>query len=392
MTLPSEKRLHDMLSFIGADMWVKRLVTSRAYGFHHSITPKGRVDNVTTYFLGTCVAWCVWVTTTRSNSDFVSTKGLVFSQPSKFNKSRSSGKDGGNEENEKTSQGGDAKDQDSTGKEITLKFLDCLDFFTGEFSSPLSLPFVMATYTFSWIEEDLVKSLDGVRGVIKITGHGDSIHKPQLEMTMDKEKPMTTAKRMGATHDIIINAAKHVDIVIPLLDRILGSPQLHAPFNSDTDCSILSAARLLRCQVDSAGKQCQYLENRSRNQSDVLFAYLTHEDSESNMKIAGASKALAEAASRDASSMKTVAVLTMAFLPATFLAALFSVPSLGWDQPDKFRIYWACAVPTTIVVFALWAVLTPRRKKVQQKNSVQDRDLEKADSRMSDERTLLGSP
>ncbi len=60
--------------------------------------------------------------------------------------------------------------------------------------------------------------------------------------------------------------------------------------------------------------------------------------------------------------MKTIAVLTMAFLPATFLSSLFSMPSLGWDQPDKFTIYWACVVPITIATFALWAGVTQRQQ------------------------------
>lgn len=56
--------------------------------------------------------------------------------------------------------------------------------------------------------------------------------------------------------------------------------------------------------------------------------------------------------------MKTIAVLTMMFLPATFLAALFSMPCLGWDDPDKFRLYWACVIPITFVTFATWAATT----------------------------------
>ena len=92
-----------------------------------------------------------------------------------------------------------------------------------------------------------------------------------------------------------------------------------------------------------------------------LFAFLTHEDSKINIEIANASKALAEATKRDGSSMKTIAVLTMAFLPATFLAALFAIPSLGWNQPDKFTLYWACVIPITALTFALWAVLTKRQ-------------------------------
>jgi len=50
---------------------------------------------------------------------------------------------------------------------------------------------------------------------------------------------------------------------------------------------------------------------------------------------------LAESAWRNSTSIKTVVVLTIAFLPATFFAALFSMPSLGWDAPEKFIIYWA---------------------------------------------------
>ncbi|KAK0663905.1 hypothetical protein QBC41DRAFT_234273 [Cercophora samala] len=355
ISLSSDQDLQHILSLINADIWVKRLVTSRAYGFHHSVAHfedslDDGVEGITTYFLGTCVAWCVWVTTQKRNSKFATTKGLIFSQPTK-------------------------KPLLNTGKPISLKFLDCLEFFRGEFGSSLSLPFVLAVYTFSWIEDDLVNSLDRVRDVIKLTGHGDSVHEPDLEMSMDSQNPMATARKMGATHDIIINASKHVDIVIPLLDYLVR--QGATVPKERTSLSILSAVELLRRQVESAGKQCQYLGNRSRNQSEVLFAYLTHEDSASNMKIADASRALAEAASRDTSSMKTVAVWTMAFLPATFLAALFSIPSMGWVEPEKFWVCWACVIPTTIVTFTLWAGITQRRQITKLMRSVREKDPEK---------------
>jgi len=60
--------------------------------------------------------------------------------------------------------------------------------------------------------------------------------------------------------------------------------------------------------------------------------------------------------------MKTIAVLTMVFLPATFLSALFSMPSLGWDGPEKFKLYWACVIPLTVVTFILWAGITQREQ------------------------------
>ena len=62
--------------------------------------------------------------------------------------------------------------------------------------------------------------------------------------------------------------------------------------------------------------------------------------------------------------MKTIAVVTMAFLPATFYAAVFAVPSLDWNQNqvvgDKFWIYLAFTIPSTILVFILWLGITQR--------------------------------
>lgn len=60
--------------------------------------------------------------------------------------------------------------------------------------------------------------------------------------------------------------------------------------------------------------------------------------------------------------MKTIAIMTMVFLPATFFAALFAVPSLQWDAPrviqDRFWIYWAFTLPSTVTVFVVWFLVT----------------------------------
>jgi Mg2+ and Co2+ transporter CorA len=96
-----------------------------------------------------------------------------------------------------------------------------------------------------------------------------------------------------------------------------------------------------------------------------LFSFLTHDDAIINTEVARASNDLAEATRRDGSSMKTIAVLTMAFLPATFFAAFFSIPSLGWDSPDKFVIYWIVTIPVTLGSFLGWIVVTQRQSVVR---------------------------
>jgi uncharacterized membrane protein len=67
--------------------------------------------------------------------------------------------------------------------------------------------------------------------------------------------------------------------------------------------------------------------------------------------------------------MKVIAIMTMAFLPGTFLAALFAVPSLDWGSQtvvqSNFWIYWAFAIPFTIMVFVVWMFLTQRQELAQ---------------------------
>lgn len=61
--------------------------------------------------------------------------------------------------------------------------------------------------------------------------------------------------------------------------------------------------------------------------------------------------------------MKTVAIMTMAFLPGTFFAALLAIPSFhDWvASQDYIWVYWALTIPTTILVFMIWACLMNRK-------------------------------
>jgi hypothetical protein len=101
--------------------------------------------------------------------------------------------------------------------------------------------------------------------------------------------------------------------------------------------------------------------------SSQLFNLITRADTKASVELTKASKELTEAnleiakaAKNDSGAMKTISVMTMLFLPATFFAALFSMPTLRWDQPtvtsNRFWIYWVFTIPTTIFVFAVWAL------------------------------------
>ena len=100
-----------------------------------------------------------------------------------------------------------------------------------------------------------------------------------------------------------------------------------------------------------------------------MFGLLTHEDAEVNIKVANASKTIAERSRRDSSAMKTIALMTMLFLPGTFYAALFALPTLKWDNDGpgviqrEFWVFWAFTIPSTVLVM-LMSVLLHKRKKM----------------------------
>jgi Mg2+ and Co2+ transporter CorA len=62
----------------------------------------------------------------------------------------------------------------------------------------------------------------------------------------------------------------------------------------------------------------------------------------------------------DSAALKTLAFVTFTFLPPTFICAMFSMSffnydqGVGWKVSEKFWIYWAFAVPTTVISAALW--------------------------------------
>lgn len=84
---------------------------------------------------------------------------------------------------------------------------------------------------------------------------------------------------------------------------------------------------------------------------------------------------MAAAASRDSAAMKTLAFLTTLFLPGTFVASVFSTGMFEWKTDssnteksskvvsDLFWVYWAFAVPLTILVGVSWRVWWSWEKK-----------------------------
>ena len=334
----------DILQQMQLDAWVEHLIQIAGNGFHHS----GRATSeggIASYYLATTISFDIWTTRWNPSSGCYTTKYLVLDRRAvnrHFN------------------------------HPLVTWLLNPIDAFKDESRSALYLPFSLMVNGLRYRESKLVSTLDLVRDVEVRTGHGSWGTAGTFETQGETITKLTA--RLGNALGALGSTLKHLNMIDDMFAHVehLSASMAPAaqeskssslsPATEHSNASIMEAVSILRQQAAAAREQCKYLESRVKNQSSVLFSFLTHQDSMINLQVANASRDLAEAARRDGSSMKTIAVLTMAFLPATYLATLFSMPFLGWEGSDKFAIYWACVACITIVTFGLWAGITQRQQ------------------------------
>ena len=95
-------------------------------------------------------------------------------------------------------------------------------------------------------------------------------------------------------------------------------------------------------------------------QLQIVYNLIAQRDARENLRQASTSTAIARITKEDGFAMRTIAVMTVAFLPATAISSLFSMGMFDWhaeaDAPvisSRFWVYWAVAVPLTLIVFGL---------------------------------------
>ena len=170
-------------------------------------------------------------------------------------------------------------------------------------------------------------------------------------------KPQTDYRRL---HDIArhaIHVTETLDLAVETLQSILAQHgDFVATVNEDHKSSEDIHLRLLFFRSVLGGLRHRSASIKERLQNEIQLAFNTAAQYDS-----GVSVQIGRAAQLDSAAMKTIAFLTLSFLPATFLAAIFSMScfnfdtdSGSWSVSDRFWIYWACALPTTLVTFVLW--------------------------------------
>lgn len=167
-------------------------------------------------------------------------------------------------------------------------------------------------------------------------------------------------------HDIArhsIHVTETLDVNLQTIERILEnhktymSPGYSSPFTTHHDSlvwqEIQSRLSFGQSYLGSLRHRSISNEKRLQNEIQLTFQLVARHDALVTEKISRAMMS-------DSAALKTLAFVTFAFLPPTFICAVFSMSffnydqNLGWRVSGKFWIYWATAVPTTILSTALW--------------------------------------
>ncbi|KAK3323070.1 hypothetical protein B0H66DRAFT_219272 [Apodospora peruviana] len=329
----------DLFDALDLDNYTLYMLQRESYGFQHvQSAPQASGNIVDTYYIKTISLLLLW----SHNRSTGWTKGIVIPRISD-------------------------SVHDSNG--IFDSFAQTLFSHLDQVRHPWLLRYVAAAEISLWIDRILEHELHILREAERKTGHGCwESWNPRPAERIGCDDFADISKMVGFSSAALANVVRHIKLANELMDiKLPGGDSYVAP--------IAVALNLFRDQLAARRLDSEYLQERARNQLQVVFNLVNQND-------ASISREIAASAKEDSTSMRAIALMTMFFLPGTFFATLFSVPSLQWNEEEvitsRFWIYCAFAIPSTLLVVVMYkfygkfTALVSRSYRRQQLGSAKD--------------------
>ncbi|KAF1968821.1 hypothetical protein BU23DRAFT_601957 [Bimuria novae-zelandiae CBS 107.79] len=147
--------------------------------------------------------------------------------------------------------------------------------------------------------------------------------------------------------------------------------EVQCPWEVDKSYDMRESFEVLKSQCNNYYRWTIAHRERTNIRINLLFHLSAQQEARTSKEIAEFSARIAEQTQRDSASMITIAAVTMLFLPGSFISAVLSTIFFDYGE-DSLRIskeWWilpATAIPTTLIVFAIWLVW--RWQRVQKQN------------------------
>ncbi|KAI0600912.1 hypothetical protein F4775DRAFT_544045 [Biscogniauxia sp. FL1348] len=201
------------------------------------------------------------------------------------------------------------------------------------------------------LADELVRLQDSAVWAIR-----DHVRKIETERR-PQGKPEPDYRRL---HDIArhaIHVVETLEVAILTMDGIISqheSVKNDMPLDRDVWRAVHRRLAFFKQIVGSL--RCRSESNAKRLENEIQLAFNTVSQYDSGVAVA-----IGQVAQVDSAAMRTVSSLTLVFLPPTFISAVFSMSFFNFDSgggdwavSDKFWIYWACAIPITLITSVLW--------------------------------------
>lgn len=227
------------------------------------------------------------------------------------------------------------------------------------------------------LAEDLDSTLDEIKTVVRKvearTGHHRFSSRRQVRPAAG-ELGSLSAEMSGCAAKLA-NGTRKLKVIEALNSFIV---QHETPSSISPSGMISSRANLLTHRAEMQSVDITYVQQRVQVQIAALFHLIAQQDNAIAFETANATRSIAKDSLQDSSSMKMLALVAMFFLPGSFVAALFSAPLFEWDGSGPgaaggaggvdgagglavatkpgFKLFWAVAVPLTVVTFALYGM------------------------------------
>ncbi|KAI1121220.1 hypothetical protein F5Y10DRAFT_256733 [Nemania abortiva] len=158
-------------------------------------------------------------------------------------------------------------------------------------------------------------------------------------------------------HDVArhaIHVSETLDVAAQTIERILRRHKdLMGSTPEDGQQAVHSEIQFFESFISSLRCRSASNDKRMANEIQLAFNTVAQHDASTSVQIGRATQS-------DSVTMKTIAFVTLAFLPPTFVSAIFSMSFFnysaesGWAISDKFWLYWAFAVPITVLTVIVW--------------------------------------
>ncbi|KAM7192593.1 hypothetical protein V8F20_008802 [Naviculisporaceae sp. PSN 640] len=232
------------------------------------------------------------------------------------------------------------------------------------------------------LAEDLDSTLDEIKTVVRNvearTGHHRFSTRRQVRPAAG-ELGSLSAEMSGCAAKLA-NGTRKLK-VIEALNSFIVTQETANPGSTTSKGMISSRASLLTHRAEMQSIDITYVQQRVQVQIAALFHLIAQQDNAIAFETANATRSIAKDSLQDSSSMKMLALVAMFFLPGSFVAALFSAPLFEWDGSGTgaagggwnaglavatkpgFKLFWAVAVPLTVVTFVLYGMWIWLQKK-----------------------------